>query len=188
MPDIVIPETPTPDPTPNPTPSVTPNTDTDTQTVALSKVNATSRVTYSGKAQTPAVTVTDVNGQPVDEANYTVNYANNKAIGRASITVTGKGKYTGSVTVTFDIVPKGTKLSKVTAKKKAICVKWKKQIKQTTGYEIQYSTSKKFAGAKTKVIKKNKTTTVTIKKLKPKKKYYVRVRTYKTVKGKKFYY
>ena len=58
---------------------------------------------------------------------------------------------------------------------------------QTTGYQLQYSTSSKFKGAKTVTITKNKTTSKKISKLKAKKKYYVRVRTYKTV-GKTKYY
>lgn len=61
-------------------------------------------------------------------------------------------------------------------------MKWKKQKSQTTGYELQYSTSSKFKGAK--IIKniKSKTTAKKVTKLKPRKKYYVRIRTYKTVK------
>lgn len=146
-----------------------------------------STVTYTGKAQTPSVTVTDTNGQIVAATNYTVSYANNKNVGRATVTVTGKGNYTGTISATFDIVPKGTKLSKVKALKKSMSVKWKKQTKQTNGYEVQYSMNKNFDGAKIKAVKKNKTTTFTLKKLKPKKKYYVRIRTYKTVNGVKMY-
>ncbi len=83
---------------------------------------------------------------------------------------------------------KGTSISKVTAGKKKAVVRWKKQTKSTTGYQIQYSTDKKFRkGNKTVIIKKNKTTSKTITKLKSKKKYYVRIRTYKKAKyGKKY--
>ena len=73
------------------------------------------------------------------------------------------------------------------AKGKKIVVKWKKNT-AGNGYQIQYSTSKKFAkGNKTKTISKNKTTSYTIKKLKKKKTYYVRIRTYKKVSGKTYY-
>lgn len=65
-------------------------------------------------------------------------------------------------------------------------MKWKRQKKNADGYEVCYSTDKKFKkNAVTKRIKNNKTTKLTVKKLKAKKKYYVRVRTYKVVKGKK---
>lgn len=86
------------------------------------------------------------------------------------------------------IKPKNTGVSKLTASKNALTVKWKKQTKQTAGYEIQYSTSSKFTKQTTKTVKiaKNSTTSKKITKLKAKKKYYVRIRTYQTVKvGKK---
>ena len=85
--------------------------------------------------------------------------------------------------------PDKTSISgKIRAKSKAFTLKWKKQ-KSVTGYQVQYSTSKKFAKKKTqtKTIKKASKTSLTVKKLKAKKTYYVRIRTYKTVKGKKYY-
>ncbi len=81
--------------------------------------------------------------------------------------------------------PSKTKIKKITAKKKTLKVTWKK-VKGITGYEIQYSLKKNFKNAKIKKIKKASTTSVTIKKLKSKKKYYVRIRTYKKT-GKKTY-
>ncbi|MBE5927728.1 MAG: fibronectin type III domain-containing protein [Lachnospiraceae bacterium] len=77
---------------------------------------------------------------------------------------------------------KATTVSKLIAGKKKLAVTWKKLTGQTTGYEVQYGTSKTFKGAKKVVIKKNKTTKTVIKKLKSKKTYYVRIRTYKSVK------
>lgn len=83
------------------------------------------------------------------------------------------------------------KLAKQTAKvktngKKKIKVSWKKNTK-ASGYEIVYSTKKSFKGKKTIVVKSNKTTSKVIKKLKSKKKYYVKVRSYKKVGNKKVY-
>lgn len=80
-----------------------------------------------------------------------------------------------------------TQITSIKAGNKSFTVKWKK--KSCTGYQVQYSTSKKFAKKNTKTVKvkKAKTTKATVKKLKGKKKYYVRVRTYKTVKKKKYY-
>lgn len=84
-------------------------------------------------------------------------------------------------------VKKTTLKSAKNAKGKKLVVKWKKNT-AGNGYQIQYSTSKKFAkGNKTKTISKNKTTSYTIKKLKKKKTYYVRIRTYKKVSGKTYY-
>jgi hypothetical protein len=76
-----------------------------------------------------------------------------------------------------------TKLEKVKAKKKVLLVTWKK-AKGVTGYKIQYSMNKKFKKSKTKTVNKGSITTITIKKLKTKKKYYIRIRTYKKVNGK----
>ena len=76
---------------------------------------------------------------------------------------------------------------KLTAGRKAFAVKWKKQAAQTTGYQIQYSLSKKFTGSKTVSVNRNSTTSATISRLSAKKRYYVRIRTYKKV-GSKVYY
>ena len=83
--------------------------------------------------------------------------------------------------------PKSTNTKKIKAAKKAISVTWKK-VSGVKGYQIQVATDKKFKkNKKTVTIKKQKTTKTTVKKLKAKKKYYVRVRTYKIVNGKKVY-
>ena len=83
--------------------------------------------------------------------------------------------------------PKSAKIKKVKSAKKAVSVEWKK-VSGVKGYQVQVATDKKFKkNKKTATVKKQKTTKVTIKKLKAKKKYYVRIRTYKTVKGKKIY-
>ena len=83
--------------------------------------------------------------------------------------------------------PSATQITSIKAIEKGFKVKWKK--KSCTGYQVQYSTSKKFTSKTSKTLKVNKakTTSKTVKKLKAKKKYYVRVRTYKTVKKKNYY-
>ena len=154
------------------------------------KLSAT-KYTYSGKAKKPSVTVKDSAGKALKKGtDYTVSYSKGcKKVGSYKVTVTLKGNYSGSKTLTFKINPKATKISKVTAAKKSLKVKIKKQTTETTGYEVQYSTSKKFTKSTTKTatVKKAKTTSLTLKKLKAKKTYYLRIRTYKTVGGKKFY-
>lgn len=83
--------------------------------------------------------------------------------------------------------PSATQITSIKAVENGFTVKWKK--KSCTGYQVQYSTSKKFTSKTSKTLKINKakTTSKTVKKLKAKKKYYVRVRTYKTVKKKNYY-
>ncbi|MBQ7740231.1 MAG: fibronectin type III domain-containing protein [Eubacterium sp.] len=86
------------------------------------------------------------------------------------------------------VADKKTTVKKLTRKKKAILVKWKK-VSGITGYQLQYSTKKSFSKKTSKKIniKSAKKSKYTIKKLKRNKKYFVRIRTYKTVKGKKYY-
>ena len=147
------------------------------------KLKATS-LTYNGKVRTPKVIVKDGTGKTlVKNTDYTVSYAKGrKYVGKYAVKITFKGKYSGTKTLYFTIKPKATSISSLKAGSKKFTVKWKKQATQTTGYQVQYSASSKFSKAKTVTIKKQKTTKTTVKKLKAKKKYYVRVRTYKTVK------
>ena len=81
---------------------------------------------------------------------------------------------------------KGTSISSFRNAKKSFTVKWKK-ISNVSGYVVEYSNSKKFKKAKSVKIKKAKTVKTTVKNLKAKKKYYVRIKTYKTVKGRDYY-
>ena len=147
------------------------------------KLNKTA-YTYNGKVQRPGVTVKDSKGKTLKNGtDYTVSYSSGcKNVGRYTVKVTLEGNYSGSKSMTYNINPKGTSVSKVKAAKKGFKVTWKKQAIQTTGYQVQYSTSSKFKSAKTVTISKNKTTSKSVSKLSAKKKYYVRVRTYKTVK------
>lgn len=120
--------------------------------------------------------------------DYAISYNTKaKAIGAYKLTVTGKGGYSGSVEVTFNIIPKATAFSKVKAGKQQVTLKWKNP-KNITGYEIQYALKKDFSDGKTVTIKKAKTLTTVIKKLKAKKTYYVRIRTYTTVKKQGTFY
>lgn len=155
------------------------------KSISLSKTS----YTYDGKAKKPSVTIKDRKGKKIDKSNYTVKYSKNKNIGTATVTVTFVGdKYYGEMTKTFKINPKGTSLSSTKASKKAFTAKWKKQSTKTDGYQIQYSTDKNFKkNNKTVTVKGNKTTSKKVNGLKAKKKYYVRVRTYKTVSNKKYY-
>ena len=117
-----------------------------------------------------------------------VTYAKGrKNVGTYKITVKLKGAYAGTASTSFKIVPAGTSISKVTPAKSAFTVKWKKQAKQTTGYQIQYATNKSFKSVKKVTVKGPQKVSKKISKLKPGKKYWVHVRTYKKV-GKATYY
>jgi len=148
----------------------------------------TTSYTYDKKAKKPTVIVKDSKGKTISTSNYTVKYASGrKNVGKYKVTVTFKGNYSGTKTLYFTINPVKTSITKLTAAKKALTVSISKKSTQVTGYEIQYATNKKFTKAKTATVKSYKTTKTTLKKLTAKKTYYVRVRTYKTVGGKKYY-
>ena len=154
------------------------------KSVKLSKTT----YTYSGSAKKPKVTVKDSKGKTVSSKYYTVKYSKNKNIGKATVKVTFKGNYSGTKSLTFKINPQKVKSLKLkSSKKKQLTVSWKKDSK-VTGYEIVYATNSKFTkGKKTVKVTSYKTVKKTIKSLKSKKTYYVKVRSYKTVSGKKYY-
>ncbi len=145
---------------------------------------------YDGKVKTPAITVKDTKGKSLTAGtDYQIVYAKGrKNPGVYTSTVEFRGNYSGKVTESFKIRPKKTSLKKVVAKSKGMQVSWKKQTAQMDGYQIQYSTKGSFKGKTTGLTTAKKSAaSKKISKLKGKKKYYVRIRTYKTVKvnGKK---
>ncbi len=140
--------------------------------------------TYTGKQIKPSVKVYDGKTLLKNKTNYTISYGTNKATGKATIKIVGKGNYSGTITKTFYIVPKKVIISSVKPGKKQLTVKYKK-VTGASGYQIGYSTSKS-KGFKYITVN-SKTVSKVIKKLKSKKNYYVKVRAYKSV-GKKKYY
>ena len=149
-------------------------------------VSGISTKAFTGKNITQSITV-KYNGKALKNGtDYTVSYSNNKKIGTATVKIAGKGSCTGTITKTFKINPAKQEIQKLTAKSKAFFVDWA-QKGSATGYEIQYATNSKFTSAKKVTITNNKTDKTTVSKLSGKKKYYVRVRSYTTVKGTKYY-
>ena len=140
-----------------------------------------------GKKNKPDIVVKIGDKELTQGTDYSISYQNNKGIGTATVIITGIGNYHGTVTRCFDILPAGTKICKIKSKKKALMIQWKKGSGSVTGYEIQYADNKSFSKSKQKIIKKKKATKIKISALKRKKTYYIRIRTYKTVKGKKYF-
>ncbi len=151
--------------------------------VSSFKLSATN-YNYDGKVKTPAVTVKDSKGKTLRKGtDYDVTYSSGrKNVGKYAVKITLKGNYYGTKTLYFNINPRGTTIAKLTPKSRAIAVQWKKQTNQTTGYQIQYSVYSNFKSAKTITMPKNTYYAKSITGLSGNKRYYVRVRTYKTVK------
>ena len=140
---------------------------------------------YSGTAYKPKVKVY-ANGKKIKRKYYKVNYRNNKNAGLAAAIVTGKGKYSGYVGINyFAINLKKPVISAIKTGSGRAKVKWKKD-KQASGFEIQYSTSKKF-DTDVQTIAVDNRRDITISGLVSGKKYYVRIRSYKNVYGSRMY-
>lgn len=136
--------------------------------------------TYTGKAIKPSVTVKDGDKKLVNGTDYTLSYKNNTKPGTATVTITGKGKYTGTKTVTFNIVPKKVKVTSKKSGSQAV-LSWKKSA-GAAGYEI-YGSVNGGTFNNLAVTKALKYTT----KLTAGKSYQFKVRPYSTVNGKKVY-
>lgn len=139
-----------------------------------------SAYTYNGKAQKPAVIVKDANKKTLKNGtDYTVSYSKNKNIGKAIVTVTFKGNYSGSKKLSFNILPAAT--SKIAVKQTTNVIKasWKK-VAGASGYRVYIYKGKKL-------VKSVDTTklTLTFKKLSKGTEYKIVVKAYKTIDGKK---
>lgn len=156
--------------------------DLSTATVTLEK----SSYNYSGTAKQPKVTVKLKKKTLVKDVDYKVSYSNHIMVGKATVTITGKGKYTGKAKATFQILPAKVSLKTPTTKKGQMTVTWTANAKQGASYKIQYSTTKTFESKKSVTVTSPKTGSKTIKDLKSGKTYYVRIRAYKQVAGKTY--
>lgn len=143
--------------------------------------------TYTGKAITQSPKVNDISVKLIKGVDYTFTTTNNVKPGYAKVTITGIGNYEGTNSETFFIKPVVAKVSKVktSVKKQKLTVKWKK-LSSISGYQINYAKKKNFSGKKTVTASKSSSSKLINKKL-AKGKYYIRVRAYKTVAGRKTY-
>ena len=147
---------------------------------------------YSGSCRTQskaAVVTANINGTAKKltyEKDYTVSYKNNRKVGIATMTVTGTGNFTGTISKTFKIIPAGTTIAKITPGEKMLTVAWRKQKVQADGCQIMYSTDSKFRTCKTAAASSSRYFRRIIG-LKANTKYYLKVRTYKKVDGRTIY-
>ncbi len=141
---------------------------------------------YDGNVHKQTVKVYDGTKLLKNNTDYTITYSSSspRAVNNYSAKITFRGNYSGSKTVSYSIIPQKTSFLKtVTATASSIRLKWKQQKKQTSGYEIEYSTQAAFkSGNKSVFVKNNATVSKAVTGLKRNKKYYFRIRTYKDVK------
>lgn len=138
------------------------------------------KFTFYGEAVSPLVYVTYGKELLQNGTDYRLKYENNKAIGTASVTVEGIGKYSGSVKKSFTLIPFTTVIETVKKGSGSYTVTWNKNP-NATGYELAYS--KKKSGSYKKLTAKD--LTLSSKKLKSG--MFIKIRTYTEVNGKKYY-
>ena len=146
------------------------------------KLSKTEYEYNSSESRKPSVKIYDSMGNKlVYGEDYTYKRpSSSKNVGKYEVKVTFKGNYSGTKSLYYKIIPRDTKFTSLKAGSKKLTVKWSRKLTQSTGYQIQYSTSSTFKEKYTKTItiKSDKTTSKTISKLKAKKRYYVRIRCY----------
>lgn len=140
-------------------------------------------VSYTGKSRTPSVSVKYENNILEKNKSYKVEYFNNKAIGRAKVTIKGIGNFTGEKTLYFKIVPSKVQKTVLKKNKTNVEIKWD-NVKGASGYAVYRSTSKTGKYKRIADVKKN---AYTNKNLAIGSTYYYKVRAYKVVNGKKYY-
>jgi hypothetical protein len=145
-------------------------------------------VPYTGKKiKKPAVKVVCGEVALKPDEDFSFKYDRKaREIGLYMLTVKGRGRFTGSVKVPFYVVPKAASYARLLAGDKQAAKKWK-LLKNIEGYQIEYSQNKDFSHSKKAKICKPKDLPKALKKLKPGKKYYLRVRIFATVKKKHHY-
>lgn len=141
--------------------------------------------TYNGFAKKPIVTVKAGEETLKKDVNYTLTYSNNINPGIATVTVSGKGNYTGVLNKTFVInLPKVSNFKQTTTYSTSkISMSWSK-VTGATGYAVYRANSK---NGSYKYLKSVTTNSCSHAGLKAGTKYYYKVRAYKTINGKKVY-
>ena len=147
---------------------------------------SSSKYVYDGKTKTPEVRAYLGGKKLTLNKDFTVSYSNNKNIGMATVTVKGCGEYSGSFSKTFKISTAKQKITKIKTAKGGFTAKWKKQS-MADGYQLKYANNSDFENGKSKYVKTNSTTSLSVSKLRSGKTYFVKVRSYTTVDGKKIY-
>ncbi len=156
---------------------------TDISTLTISKP---SNKTYTGKNRKASVTVKNGSTTLKNGTDYTLTYKNCKNIGTASVTITGKGDYSGSKTLTYKIVPKKTTLKVSKKSDTKAKFSWAK-VKGAEKYQIYYSTNGGKSYKKLATVSGSKTSYTSSKLDFDKYNYKFKIRSYKTVDGKKYY-
>lgn len=151
--------------------------------ISLSKT----KFTYNGKSQQPKVTIYDSASKVISPSNYTVSYEKSrKSVGTHKVKIKFKKNYSGTTYRSYEIRPKTPTLKSVSKLSRGFLVKWSK-VSSVSGYQIQYSTNKKFTRSRIGTVEKKSATSASVRRLSARKKYYVRIRSFKYANGSTYY-
>lgn len=149
------------------------------------KVSGIKIASYTGEQIEQKLKV-EVDGVTLLEGvHYTLSYSDNVEVGEATVSIRGKGNWTGTLRERFAIRPVSTKLTQVSAGEGSFTAKWEKRD-GVKGYQVQYSRRRSFSQAEKVTVKGRKSTTQRVSELPSGSTLYVRVRTYTRVNGKMF--
>ena len=146
------------------------------------------KCTYTGGKRNATVKMYNDNHRLKIKRDYTLSYKNNVNTGIGTVTIKGRGNFTGTVKKNFYVLPKKATITSVimNTKNTKATITWKKD-NQASGYAVYSSRSKNGKYNKIKVIKSKNTTKYTVNNLKSSRTYYFKIRAFKTIKGKRQY-
>jgi len=160
------------------------------KSIAKARVTGLKSKTYTGKAITQKPVLKLGSRTLRAGTDYRISYKSNKNVGRATMIIRGRGKYSGTITKTFIIKPKPTKLVNLTRRGSVMTVYWKKQSQQTSGYQFSYVCARYPRNTKNIKRARVKSARATSRKVKISatgNRYTVWIRTYKQI-GSRYYF
>ena len=143
---------------------------------------------YTGLEIRPQVIAYNLNGDVIDSSFYEITFYDNIEVGRATVIVEFNGDYSGTVAKTFNILPPSITIQSLLSGNKKITVRWNSLAEQVSGYQIQIATDDTFTNnVKSYTVENSTAGSHTLNNLQAKKKYYVRIRSFKNVEALKYY-
>lgn len=143
---------------------------------------------YNGKSHTPSVTVTYKGKVLKNKTDYTLSYSSGrKNVGKYTVKINFRGKYKGSISKTFKVIPAPTAITKLQSQRPRWLNIQYRANRASDGYQIQYGTNSNMSGAKYVAVRNSAIRSYTRKDVRRRTTYYVRVRTFKIVGGERIY-
>lgn len=143
---------------------------------------------YNGKTHTPSVIVKYKGKVLKNKTDYTVSYSSGrKNVGKYTVKINFRGKYQGSISKTFKVIPAPTAVTKLQSQRAGWLNIQYRANRAADGYQIQYGTNSNMSGGKYVAVRNSAIRSYTRKDVRRRTIYYVRVRTFKVVGGERIY-